>query len=59
MNIPSWLTRENIQMIVIVIITFGVHYYFITNRLTDGQSEKPLEEESGDDTVILEQNTQA
>lgn len=59
MDIPSWFNRENIQMIVIVIITFGVHYYFITNRLTDGQSEVPLEGESGEDTVILEQNTQA
>ena len=59
MNIPQWFNRETIQMVVIVIITFGVHYYFITNRLTNNQSGEPLDGDSGDETVILEQNTQA
>ena len=59
MNIPQWFNRETIQMVVIVMITFGVHYYFITNRLTNSPSGDPLEEENSDDTVILEQNTQA
>ena len=59
MNIPQWLNRETIQMVVIVIITFGVHYYFITNRLTSYESDGPLEGDNVEDSVILEQNTQA
>ena len=59
MYIPQWFNRETIQMVVIVMITFGVHYYFITNRLINNPSGDPLEEENSDDTVILDQNTQA
>ena len=59
MNIPQWFNRETIQMVVIVMITFGVHYYFITNRLTNNPSEDPLAGENSDDSVILEQSTQA
>ena len=32
-HIPDWLNRENIQLTLIVLITMGVHYYFINARI--------------------------
>ena len=31
-RIPEWINRETIQLTLIVFITMGIHYYFITNR---------------------------
>lgn len=32
-QIPEWLNRENIQLVLIVLVTMGIHYYFINSRL--------------------------
>ena len=33
MQIPDWLNRETVQLTLIVLITMGVHYYFINARM--------------------------
>ena len=32
-RIPEWINRDIIQLTLIVLITMGIHYYFITNRI--------------------------
>ena len=32
-RIPEWINRDTIQLTLIVLITMGIHYYFITNRI--------------------------
>jgi hypothetical protein len=38
-EIPAWLTRESVQLTLIVLITFGFHYYFISQRLQDNADD--------------------
>ena len=35
-QIPDWLNRDTIQLTLIVLITLGIHYYFITQRFQAG-----------------------
>lgn len=32
-QIPEWFNRENIQLTLIVLVTMGIHYYFISSRI--------------------------
>ena len=32
-RIPEWFNRETIQLTLIVLITMGLHYYFINSRM--------------------------
>ena len=32
-RIPEWFNRESIQLTLIVLITMGLHYYFISSRM--------------------------
>ena len=32
-RIPEWLNRETVQLTLIVLITMGLHYYFINTRI--------------------------
>ena len=58
MNIPAWLNRETIQMVLIVLVTAGFHYYFITNRLGNSSADENSNNSSGDDeSIIPEQET--
>ena len=58
MNIPTWLNRDSIQMFLIVVITFVVHYYFITHRLANLQAEEKLNTADNDDSIIIDQSNQ-
>ena len=60
MNVPAWINRETIQMCLTVVVTFAVHYYFITNRISNYEVEETLDDATADvDSVVIEQNTQA
>ena len=32
-RIPEWINRETIQLTLIVLITMGFHYFFISSRI--------------------------
>ena len=34
-QIPEWINRETIQLTLIVLITMGFHYYFITSKIQE------------------------
>ena len=60
MDIPTWFNRNTIQMFLMVVVTFGVHYYFITNRLANHQAEENLDNAAdNDDSIRIEQRNQA
>ena len=48
-QIPEWFNRELIQMSLIVLVTLGIHYYFITQRFQTGIDEEiaKMEAEEG------------
>lgn len=45
-QIPEWLNRDNVQMVLIVMITIGIHYYFISQRLQANVDEAIAEMEA-------------
>ena len=58
MNVPAWLNRETVQMVLVVLVTAGFHYYFITHRLANSSADESSNTSSGDDeSIILEQQT--
>ena len=57
-NIPTWINRETIQMGLVVLVTFGFHYYFISNRIENYRSDEPLEDDTETpESIIIEQQT--
>ena len=48
-QIPEWFNRELIQMSLIVLVTLGIHYYFIIQRFQAGIDEEiaKMEAEEG------------
>ena len=34
-SIPEWINRDTIQLTLIVLITMGIHYYFITSKIQE------------------------
>ena len=58
MNIPTWINRETIQMGLVVLVTFGFHYYFITNRIANYNSDEPSDDDNNTgESIIIEQQT--
>ena len=58
MNVPAWLNRETVQMVLVVLVTAGFHYYFITHRLANSSADESSNNSLGDDeSIILEQQT--
>lgn len=51
-QIPSWLTRENIQITLIVLLTMIVHYYFIHSRLQATVDETIAEMEAEETSKV-------
>ena len=58
MEMPTWANRTTIQIILIVVLTFGIHYYFITTRLGLHQEDKDSKHTNNDNNDIIEQNNQ-
>ena len=55
MDIPAWLNRETVQLVLMVAVTLGVHYYFISSRLANYKPE--AEENNADNGGIIIENT--
>ena len=41
MEVPAWINRETIQIALIVAITVGFHYYYISSKLSSFASSGP------------------
>ena len=41
MAVTDYLTMQNIQMAVVVLVTLGFHYYFISNRFASNEPPAP------------------
>ena len=39
MDLPHWVNRESVQLALIFIVTIGFHFYFISSRISFGESE--------------------
>ena len=48
MAIPSWLNRESVQLFLVVLLTMGIHYYFISSKLQAQVDETIAEMEAED-----------
>ena len=47
MELPVWVTRETLQVFVIMAITIGFHYFYISTRIAN----KITEDFATDDTI--------